>query len=80
LKMAYEFTENESELEPEPSAARGGFPPRKGTAVGVLDPSIPPNLPPSSNPAVSPVILRIAAGVVLAGLAVALFLMLFAMR
>src|SRR6267143_4375897 len=35
--MAYEFAENEFELEPESSSARGGGPPRKNTAAGVLD-------------------------------------------
>jgi len=77
--MAYDFTENEFELEPQPSSARGGFPPRKGTVAGVLDPSIPPNTPSSSSPAVSiGLIFRIVAGVVLAGLVAIMFLMLFA--
>ena len=36
--MPYEFAENEDELEPQASSARGGGLPRKLTGTGVLDP------------------------------------------
>jgi hypothetical protein len=43
--MAYEFTENSYELEPQPSSAHSGSPPRKSTGIGVLDPPVPPKGP-----------------------------------
>lgn len=79
--MPYEFAENEFELEPEASSARSGGPPRKLTGVGVLDPPFPPKRPPGPIPTVpSSLLFRIVAGFVLAGLAAALLLLLFALR
>ena len=79
--MPYEFAENEFELEPQASSARGGGPPRKWTGVGVLDPPFSPKRPPGSIPTVpSSLLFRVVAGFVLAGLAAALFFLLFAMR
>jgi len=76
--MAYEFTENEFELEPEAASSRGGFPPRKSTGIGVLDPPVPPKRPPGPIPAARmPLTLRILAGLLLAGLAAVLFFLLF---
>lgn len=76
--MAYEFTNHEFELEPEASSARGGFPPRKNTAAGILDPPFPPKRPPGSIPgALTPLVFRVLAGLLLAGLAIVTFLMLF---
>lgn len=43
--MAYEFTENSYELEPQPSSAHSGGPPRKSTGIGVLDLPVPPKWP-----------------------------------
>jgi hypothetical protein len=72
--MAYEFTNNEFELEPEASSARRGGPPRKNTAAGILDPPFPAKRPAARVP----LIFRILAVLLLAGLAVATFLLLFA--
>ena len=77
--MPYEFTNNEFELEPEASSSRGGFPPRKNTAAGVLDPPFPPKRPPGPIPgARTPMVFRILAGLLLAGLAIVTSLLLFA--
>src|SRR5438477_11746432 len=79
--MPYHFAENEFELEPEASPARGGGPPRKLTGAGGLDPPFSPKRPPGSIPTVpSSLLFRIVAGLVLAGLATALFFLLFALR
>jgi hypothetical protein len=71
--MPYDFAENEFELEPQASFARGGGPPRKLSGIGVLDPPVPPRRPtmPSS------LFVRIVAGLLLAGLAAATLLLLF---
>ncbi len=76
--MAYEFTDNEFELEPEASSARGGGPPRKSTAAGVLDPPFPPKRPPGPVPAARTPVFRILAALLLAGLAIVTFFLLFA--
>ena len=77
--MAYEFAENEFELDPLAASARGGSPPRKFTGIGVLDPPIQPRRPPDPIPATpASLLLRILGGVILAGIGVALFLLLFA--
>jgi len=79
--VASEFGENEFELEPEASSARGGFPPWKNTAAGVLDPPFPPKRPPGPIPAARvPLVFRILAALLLAGLAIATFFMLFRRR
>ncbi len=77
FNVPYDFVENEYELDLQASSARGGGPPPKLTAVGVLDPSFPSKRPPGPIPAVpSSLMFRI----VLAGLATALFFLLFAMH
>jgi hypothetical protein len=43
--MPYEFTDEEYELEPQPSSARSGGPPRKSTGIGLLDEPFPPKGP-----------------------------------
>ena len=48
--MPCDFAENEDELEPQASSARGGGPPRKLTGTGVLDPPFPPKMPPGPIP------------------------------
>jgi hypothetical protein len=79
--VAYEFTEYESEPEPQASFARGGGPPRKRTGVGVLDPPVPPKRPPGPIPAAPASLLwRIVGALLLAGLAIANFLLLFVKR
>jgi hypothetical protein len=68
------FSEYESELEPQASSARGG-PPRKFTGIGVLDP---PKRPRGPNPSAPTSLLwRIAAALLLAGLAAMTFFLLF---
>jgi hypothetical protein len=79
--VAYEFTENDHEFEPQTSSARRGGPPRKLTAVDVLDPPFPPKKPPGPIPATpSSLLFRIFAGLLLAGLASAILFLLFAKR
>jgi hypothetical protein len=76
--VPYDFAENEYELDPQASSARGGGPPRKRTGIGVLDPPFPPKRSPGPIPAVpSSLLLRIFAGLLLAGIAVMTFLLLF---
>jgi hypothetical protein len=76
--VPYDFAENEYELDPQASSARGGSPPRKRTGIGVLDSPFPPKRPPGSIPAVpSSLLFRIFAGLLLAGIAVMTFFLLF---
>jgi hypothetical protein len=77
--VPYEFAENEFELDPLVSSAHGGGPPRKLTGIGVLDPPVPPKRPPGPIPVVpSSLFFRVLSGVLLIGIAVTLFLLLFA--
>jgi len=79
--MSYDFAENEYALDPQASSSRGGGPPRKLTGASVLDPPFPPKRPPGPIPTVpSSLLFRVVAGLVLAGLATAVFFLLFAMR
>ncbi len=79
--MPYDFAENEFELDPQASSARGGGPPRKRTGIGVLDPPVPPKRPPGPIPTVpSSLLFRVFAGLLLAGLAAAILFLLFARR
>jgi hypothetical protein len=79
--MPYDFAENENELDPLAAAARGGGPPRKSTGIDVVDPPIPPKRPPGPIPAIpSSPLFRILAGLILLGIAIAVFLLLFAKR
>jgi hypothetical protein len=77
--VPYDFADNEYELDPLDSSARGGGPPRKFTGIDVVDPPIPPKRPPGSAPTVpSSLFIRILAGLILTGIAVTLFFLLFA--
>jgi len=79
LAVPYEFAENEFELGSQASSARGGGPPRKLTGIGVLDPPVPPKRPPGPIPMLpSSLFFRILSGLLLIGIAVTLFLLLFA--
>lgn len=70
--------EYESEPEAQASFARGGGPPRRHTGTGVLEPPVPPKRPPGPIPAAPTSLLwRIAGGLLLAALAVGVFLLLF---
>jgi hypothetical protein len=75
--VPYDFSEYESDLEPQASSARGG-PPPKFTGIGVLDPPRPPKRPPGPIPSAptSP-LWRIAAVLLLAGLAAMTLFLLF---
>jgi len=76
--VPYDFAENEFELDPQAASARGGGPPRKRTGIGVLDPPFPPKRPPGPSPAAPTSLLwRIAAALLLAGLVVLTFFVLF---
>ncbi len=76
--MPYDFAENEFELDPQASSTRGGGPPRKRAGIGVLDPPFPPKRPPGPIPAAPTSLLwRIAAALLLAGLVVLTFFVLF---
>ncbi len=76
--MPYDFAENEFALDPQAASARGGGPPRKRTGIGVPDPPFPPKRPPGPIPAAPTSLLwRIAAALLLAGLVVMTFFVLF---
>jgi len=65
--MAYEFTEEGYEAEPQTSSGRAGGPPRKSIGIGVLDPPVPPKKPVGPIPGIpASVLLRILAGTLLA--------------
>jgi hypothetical protein len=75
--MPYEFRQWEEELEPQPSSARLGGPPRKFTWIGVLDPPGPPKSPPGPRAALPALFLtRLFAGLILAGMVVFLLFLL----
>ncbi len=77
--MPYDFVENEHELDPHASSARGGGPPRKLSGIGVLDSPFPPKRPPGPIPTVpSSLLFRVFPGLLLAGLAAAILFLLFA--
>jgi len=79
LGVPHEFAENEFELGSQASSARGGGPPRKLTGIGVLDPPVSPKRPPGPIPVLpSSLFFRVLSGVLLIGMAVTLFLLLFA--
>jgi len=71
--MPYEFTEWEQEPEPQASSGHSTIPPRKFTAIGLLDPPVPPKKPPGpilNIPAST--LVRILVILVLAGLLVSI--------
>ncbi len=76
--VPYDFAENEFALDPQAASARGGGPPRKRTGIGVLDAPFPPKRAPGPIPAAPTSLLwRIAAALLLAGLVVITFFVLF---
>jgi hypothetical protein len=76
--MPYEFREWDEELQPQPSSARGGGPPRKSKGIGVLDPPRPPRWPRGFRSALPGSFLaRLLGGLVLAGLVISIFFLLF---
>jgi hypothetical protein len=77
--MPYEFIEDSFELEPQPSSAHSGGPPRKTTGIGVLDPPVPPKGPigPLRRLPAS-VWMRILGIVLLAGIGISILLLLLA--
>jgi len=77
--MPYDFQEWEEELEPQPSSAGIGVPPRKLTGIGLLDPPGPPKRPSEPFAALPASFLkRLLAGLILAGTVLLLFSLLFA--
>ncbi len=76
MGVPYEFAENEFELDPLASSARGGEPPRKLTGIGVLDPPVSPKRPPGPIP--SSLFFPVLSGALLIGIAATLILLLFA--
>jgi hypothetical protein len=79
--VPYEFSENEFELEAAASGSLHGGPPRKLTGIGVLDPPVPPKRPPGPIPATpSSLFVRILAALILAGLTIGMFILLFGRR
>jgi hypothetical protein len=75
--MPYEFTDREYEPEPQASSSRGGVPPRKIAAVGVLDPPVPPKKRPEPlTPIPASRLKRIFAVIILIGVAVIVALLL----
>src|SRR5260370_41515282 len=76
-----DFAEEEYDLEPEASSSHSGGPPAKRTGFGVLDPPFPPKKPPGPIPTFpSSLLFRVFAGLLLAGIAVMTFFLLFALR
>ncbi len=78
MGVPYEFAENEFELDPLASSARGGEPPRKRTGVGVLNPPFPPKKPIGPFPSIPvPRWLSGFAGLLLFAVFLAMLLFLF---
>jgi hypothetical protein len=76
--MPYEFREWEEGLEPQPSSARSGGPPRSSKGIGVLDRPGPPGRPRGFRLALLGSFLgRLLGGLVLAGLVIFIFFLLF---
>ena len=66
--MAHDFTPREEEPEAQAAGGRAGSPPRKHTAVGVIDPPVPPKTPVGPIPASPrPVLSNVMAWLVLVG-------------
>ena len=76
--MAHEFIRREEELEPQASGGRSGVPPRKHTAVGVLDSPFPPKKPLRAIPTIPrSVVIRLFAALILVGLALVTLMMIW---
>src|SRR6267154_202161 len=67
-KMPYEFTEWEPEPEPQALSSRAGGPPRKTTAVGMLDPAVPPKKQNPLLPIAGSLFVRMFAAIILIGM------------
>jgi hypothetical protein len=77
--VPHDFGAYDPEPEPQSSSSRFGGPPRKSTGIGVIDPPVPPKRPPGPIPAApTSLVWRVAAALLLAGLAVMTFVWLFA--
>jgi len=78
--MLYEFTAWEPEPEPQASSSRTGGPPRKTTAVGILDPPVPPKRQNPLLPIAGSLFIRIFAAIILTAMVVLAFLLLLSKR
>jgi len=67
--MAHEFAPDEQGPEAQAAGSRYGGPPRKYTAVGVLDPPVPPKKPIPPTPAIPRPVIKWLAAMILLGLA-----------
>jgi hypothetical protein len=77
--MPYEFREWEEELEPQPSSARLGLPPRKPTGIDVIDPPGPPKRLPGPLAALpASFLMRLLVGLILTAVVLMLLGVLFA--
>jgi hypothetical protein len=78
FSVPYDFADNEYELDPLAFSAREGGPPRKSTDSTLWIPPPPKRPPGSASTVPSSLFIRILAGLILTGIAIALFLLLFA--
>ena len=79
-KMPYEFTEREPEPRPQASSSRAGGPPRKTTAVGILDPPVPPKRQNPLLPIAGSLFIRVFAAIILIAMVVLTVLLLLPQR
>jgi hypothetical protein len=77
LLMPHEFTQREEEPEAQAAGSRYGSPPRKHTAIAVLDPPVPPKKPIPPTPAIPRTIFKFLTILVLVGLALAAAMMIW---
>ncbi len=73
--MTYKFGEWDHEPDTQASSSRGGGPPRKTTAIGLLDPEVPSRRQGPLFPISAMVLMRICATVILVGMLVGIFLL-----
>ena len=73
--MTYKFGEWDHEPDTQASSSRAGWPPRKTTAIGLLDPEVPSRRQGPLFPISAMVLMRICATVILVGMLVGIFLL-----
>jgi hypothetical protein len=75
--MPHEFTQREEELEAQAAGGRYGSPPRKRTAIGILDPPVPPKKPVPPTPAIPRTMFKLLTVLILVGLALLAVMMIW---